>query len=178
MQSKTIRGRVENLTLDYAKIENYGTIISLRAKFLTIIDHRGEFTLVGSQNRREVHLERCVLDKELKLKCKRLEKELESVKKELDNLKNKLKDVNRENQRIRKLYLLFKESRQQLKESLQAALEANHEAAQRIKELERGVIGEYLRQQIDNFDIRPTKQQCKQLLETLSAFIKTEEEMQ
>ena len=60
-------------------------------------------------------------------------------------------------------------------ERLSFALDANREAAKRIKELESGAIDSYLRSQIDPWDMKPTKEMCSKLLKRFECFIDYEE---
>lgn len=161
------------MDLHDAEVVNHGTIMHLGGSNVTVRNY-GTIMHGGGSQTRIVYCDRYVTSPEAEQKCKRLEAELESVK-------NKLAAANREtkrlSQRIRELEIAPKKTDRQLhlEDLLQAALEANHEAAQRIKELERGVCDAYLRQQIDPWDIRPTKEQCARLLKRLESFIEAEE---
>ncbi len=172
MERVTINGTAMRMDLHDAEVINYGTIMHLAGSNVTV---RNNGTIMhGGGQTRIVYRDRYITSPEAEQKCKRLEAELEDTK-------NKLFAANREtrrlSQRIRELETATKKSNSQLhlEDLLQAALEVNHEAAQRIKELERGVCDAYLRQQIDPWDMRPTKEQCARVLKSLEAFVDIEE---
>lgn len=105
---------------------------------------------------------------------KRLREELEATKRKLTSAVAENRNLC---ERVRTLEFTQKMDvrEKQIVERLQCALEVNHEQAKRIKELERGVCDSYLREQIDPWDIRPTKEQCARLLHRMESYIDFEE---
>lgn len=162
------------MDLHDAEVINYGTIMHLAGSNVTV---RNNGTIMhGGGQTRIVYRDRYVTSPEAEEKVKRLEAELERVKGKLAAASRETRSLS---QRIREMEVAPKndERLRHTEELLRCALEANHDAALRIRELERGVCDAYLRQQIDPWDMRPTKEQCARLLKRLESFIETEEDM-
>ena len=177
MEKVVIHGTVMRMDASNAEVINHGTIMHLSGSNLSIrnngtIMHGVEPTKIIYRDR----VRNCYrTDPEQEKTIKMLESELERTRtklekayKEIETLRQHLaemSDIPREEEDLR-----------HTKELLEYALEVNRESARRIRELERGVCDRYLQRQIDPWDIKPTKAQCAELLDTFNSYIETEEE--
>ena len=162
---------------DNAEVINYGTIMHLEGSNLTVRNN-GTIMHGGGPNKivyRDRVRNRYMTDpeqekrtKELESELKRTNAELEKAHREIASLRQRveeLKEIQRDEEKMR-----------HTEELLQYALEVNKESARRIRELESGVCDRYLQSQIDPWDIKPTKAQCAELLNTFNSYIEIEED--
>ena len=162
---------------DNAEVINYGTIMHLSGSNLTV---RNNGTIMHGGGQTKNHLSRpcpqlLQIDPKQEKKTKMLESELKRTKTELEKAYKEIESLRQhlaEKSKIQR----DEEKVRHTEELLQYALEVNREQAKRIRELESGVCDRYLQSQIDPWDIKPTKAQCAELLDTFNSYIEIEED--
>ena len=172
MDKVTINGTVMKIELQDAEVVNYGTIMHLSGSNINV---RNNGTIMhGGGQTRIVYRDRYITNPQAEAEVKQLREELEATKRKLTSAVAENRNLR---ERVRTLEATPKMDvrAKQIVERLQCVLEVNHEQAKRIKELERGVCDSYLREQIDPWDIRPTKEQCARLLRRMESYIDFEE---
>lgn len=169
------------MVLNGGVVRNYGTIMKLVGNDTTVYNEGTIMNNTGGYAGRVVYQGRNASSPESDRKLKQLKDEVFELRKELQETKNDLNDEQLENRRLRHRIGELERERDRRKclmeaeEMLQMVMDVNREQAKRIKELEQGVIDDYMRQQIDPWDMRPTKEQCKELLKQFSCFLDSEE---
>lgn len=166
---------VTNLQLRSCVVNNYGTIVNLDSEGVslnncgTIINNDSRNVnerVVYRDRERIVYRDRVVNVQPNDDKVKQLKAELERAREQNRRLQRELDSLKAQNYDDR---LALAEER------LSFVLDANREAAKRIKELESGVIDSYLKSQIDPWDMKPTKEMCSKLLQRFDSFTDYEE---
>lgn len=170
---RDIYGTVMKMDLQGGVVNNYGTIMHLGGSGISLTNNG---TIMHNNARtggervvyrdRIVYRDRYIRREQDNEKVKQLEAELGMVKEQNRRLARQLNDFKSKDYQTR---LTIAEER------LSAVISANHEAAIRIKELENGIVDSYLKDQIDAWDMRPTKEMCSRLLKDLKCFIDYEE---
>ena len=116
------------------------------------------------------------------LSLPRPSKELDEVKEKLNLTQLSLQEANSQIRKLRQRVSQLEgegstqERLHRTQEILELVMQANRDAAQRIRDLERGVCDRYLREQIDPWDMKPTKAQCEQLLRIFTDLTEREDE--
>lgn len=176
MNSQYINGTVMRMELRDAEVNNNGTIMHLSGNNITVRNY-GTIMHGGSCEQKIVYRDRIryAADPEAQARLRQATEELEYTKKRLSK-------ANSENAKLRQRIVELEAQRTQselindLQEKLELVMKANRAASLRIRELERGVCDTYLREQIDPWDIKPTKEQCARLLRCMESFIEANEE--
>lgn len=169
------------MVLNGGVVRNYGTIMKLVGNDTTVYNEGTIMNNTGGYAGRVVYQGRNASSPESDRKLKQLKDEVFELRKELQETKNDLNDERLENRRLRHRIGELESERDRRKclmeaeEMLQMVMDVNREQAKRIKELEQGVIDDYMHQQIDPWDMRPTKEQCKELLKQFRCFLDSEE---
>lgn len=172
MDKVTINGTVMKMELQDAEVINYGTIMHLAGSNVSV---RNNGTIMhGGGQTRIVYRDRYITNPQAEAEVRRLKEELDKAKRKLTSAYAEVRTL-RERVKVLEATPKTDVRAKQIAERLQCALEVNHEQAKRIKELERGVCDSYLQQQIDPWDIRPTKEQCARLLRRVESYIDFEE---
>lgn len=166
MDSYTIEGTVMKMELQNSEVINYGTIMHLQGSDISV---KNNGTIMKNAT---TVIHRVETDDD--------EGEVQRLKAELRNTKRKLSRIEKENRELKAYIEKYKkyfdtEILRNTEDKLRLVMEVNHAQAERIKMLEKGVADIYLREQIDAWDIRPTKQQCADLLRCMENFINTED---
>jgi len=172
MDRVAVNGTVMRLELKDAEVINYGTIMHLTGSNVTVSNNGTIMHNSGTVGTgvRIVYRDRYITNQQTEETIKKLEKELEDTKKKLAAAN---RETRRLSQQIREFEIAPKQDEQlrDAEEKLELVIEVNRKQANRIKELERGVCDAYLRQQIDPWDIKPTKEQCQRLLRDIDNLI-------
>ena len=177
MEKVVINGTVMRMDADNAEVINYGTIMHLSGSNLNVrnngtIMHGGGQTKIIYRDR----VRNCYMpDPEQEKKTRMLESELKRAKTELEKAYKEIESL-RQHLAEKSEIQRDEEKARHTEELLQYALEVNREQAKRIRELESGVCDRYLQSQIDPWDIKPTKAQCAELLNTFNSYIEIEED--
>ena len=171
MEQVTVNGTVMRMDLHGAEVINYGTIMNLQGSNVSV---RNVGTIMHGETK-IVYRDRYIPNPEAEEENKRLRKELESMKSQLTSANREVK-VLRERVRVLEATPKMDERAKQIVERLECALEVNHEQARRIRQLEKGIADKFLREQIDPWDIRPTKEQCARALRIFETFMDCETE--
>lgn len=177
MDKVVINGTVMRMDADNAEVINYGTIMHLSGSNLnvrnngTIMHGGGQTKIIYRDRVRNSYM----TDPKQEEKTKMMESELNRTKAELEKAYREIASLRQHVQELKKIQR-DEEKMRNTEELLQYALEVNKESARRIRELESGVCDRYLQSQIDPWDIRPTKAQCAELLNTFNCLIDIEED--
>lgn len=172
---RNIHGTVMKMDLQGGVVNNYGTIMHLGGSGISITNNGtimhsnagdGGKRIVYRDRERVVYRDRVVNRQPNDDKVKQLTAELERARELNRRLQRQLDNIKAKN---------YDERLALAEERLSFALDANREAAKRIKELESGTIDGYLRSQIDPWDMKPTKEMCSKLLKRFECFIDYEE---
>ena len=175
MENIEVNGTVMRMDASNAEVINYGTIMHLSGSNLNVRNH-GTIMHGGGQTK-IVYRDRvrnCYMtDPEQEKRTKMLESELKRTKAELKKANNEIEALRQRVEEQNEMASV-EEKLAHTEELLQYALKANRRSAMRIRELERGVCDRYLQSQIDPWDIKPTKTQCAELLDTFNAYLEIE----
>lgn len=170
---RNIHGTVMKMDLQGGVVNNYGTIMHLGGSGISITNNG---TIMHSNaggggerivcRDRVVYRDRVVNRQPNDDEVRQLKAELGRAREQNRRLQRQLDSIKAKN---------YDERLALAEERLSFALDANREAAKRIKELESGAIDSYLRSQIDPWDMKPTKEMCSKLLKRFECFIDYEE---
>lgn len=172
---RVIHGTVMRMDVQGGVVKCHGTIMNLYGSNIQLENHgtimNNHGTLVGGgvvYRDKIVYRDRVIVAHDVK-------------QEELDMLRKRIQALTAENSslrcEVRRMECERAEyhSRKDAEELLEIAMDVNRRQAQRIKELEKGIADDWLRGQIDPWDIKPTKEQCRKLLEKFSSFLDSED---